>query len=244
MPLVKLAEIPDDTSTQARAYTDPATVERYAEAMRDGEVFLPVVLFRDDNNVLRVGDGYHRIGAARLAGRTTIDAEIRTGGQREARIHNIQANARHGLNFTHADKHRNVGFMLDDPELSTQSDHAIAKRCHVSQPFVSKLRAARRGDNGYHAEGETSDPPLTPEAEAERQEAKELLAELKALWPAFQEFTEALLDIRHYESYRELEYDTFREFVVGEFDTRVWELFEWFETTLAECGLRFVRVVP
>ena len=102
--LVPLDAIPPDTSTQARHGTDPGVVDEYASAMRDGAAFPPVALFRDVAGSVRVGDGFHRVSAARLAGLWSIEAEVRDGGAREALEHSIRSNARHGLRYSNADK--------------------------------------------------------------------------------------------------------------------------------------------
>ena len=159
--LVSLDTISPDASTQARHGTDKAVIADYAEAMREGATFPPVVLFRDADGTIRVGDGFHRIAAARLAGMTGIEAETRDGGAREALGHSILSNARHGLRFNNRDKRRVVGIMIGDPEWSKLSDREIARRCGVSQPFVGKLRPDR-GDNRYQPPD-----PLSPEEQAD-----------------------------------------------------------------------------
>lgn len=47
-----------------------------------------------------------------------------------------------------ADKRRAVMTLLGDPESRQWSDREIARRCQVSQPFVSKLRAAHAASGG------------------------------------------------------------------------------------------------
>jgi ParB-like nuclease domain len=158
--LIRLDSIPDDHATQARDATDSGIVEEYSAAMKDGATFPPVVLFRDQDGTLRIGDGFHRVAAARLAGLDSIEADVRDGSARAALDCSIQANARHGLRFNNRDKRRAVGLLLDDAEWSTLSDREIGRRCGVSQPFVGKLRAERR-DNGYHPAD-----ALTPDEQA------------------------------------------------------------------------------
>lgn len=194
MPIrVKLDEISSDDSTQARVAIDQDTVDRYTEDMKEGAKFPPVTLHRDEDNTLRVGDGFHRIAAARKAGRDSIEAEVLPGGKRDALMYSIEANSRHGLNFSNADKRKIVELMLNDPAFSTDSDRSIAKRCGVSQPFVSSLRKSRQGDNGYHS------GPLTDE---ERAWFAELEAKLEALMPAVKQFWCALTEVRDERLYR------------------------------------------
>lgn len=148
---ILLDTISPDTASQARHEADVDLVEEYAVAMRDGATFPPVVLFRDVDGTLRIGDGFHRVAAAIVAGLGSIDAEIRDGGARAALEHSIQSNARHGARFTNRDKRRIVGIMLNDPEWSQLPDREIGRRCGVSQPFVGKVRT-ERSDNGYQSE--------------------------------------------------------------------------------------------
>lgn len=182
--LVPLDSILSDATTQARHETDQAVAAEYAEAMRDGATFPPVVLYRDGGGTLRVGDGYHRVSAARLAGHAAIDAEVRAGGAMEALEHSIRANARHGLRFTNADKRRAVGLMLDDAEWSRLPDREIARRCGVSQPFVGKIRA-ERGDNGYQS--------LADEIRAHVEKHESCITDMLG---HFKEMLEAMRDVR------------------------------------------------
>src|SRR5262245_56525775 len=74
--LVSLDQIQTDTSSQSRVKVHPAVVRRYAQAMTEqlaegGLRFPPIVLFTDSAHHW-VGDGFHRVLAARQAGLTEI----------------------------------------------------------------------------------------------------------------------------------------------------------------------------
>jgi hypothetical protein len=60
----------DDVNEEHRA-----TVKTYCSAMLAGDQFPPIILVRENDHYL-ISDGTHRIAAARLAGRVTIEAEI------------------------------------------------------------------------------------------------------------------------------------------------------------------------
>jgi ParB-like nuclease domain len=139
---VPLEELAIGEETQARARLNPATVEEYAEAMREGVLFEPVALFTQGDEPYWVADGFHRIKAARQVGFTTIAALVRQGSKREALLYACAANATHGLPRTNADKRKAVETLLRDDEWGTWSDNHIAQHCGVSQPFVSQLRAS------------------------------------------------------------------------------------------------------
>ena len=118
-------------------------VEDYAEDMREGAEFPPVVVFTDDGGTESwVGDGFHRVEAAKRAGLDEIEAEvtIHPHPQRAALLHACGANAAHGWRRTNADKRHAVTTLLKDDEWSGWTDVAIARACNVSSAYVGKLR--------------------------------------------------------------------------------------------------------
>jgi hypothetical protein len=139
---VNLSHIRRDGGTQARADMNQSAIEDYAQAMEAGAKFPPVVLFQDQDTYW-LGDGFHRVAAAIKAGKKGIQADIRQGGQRQARLFALGANSTHGVRRTNADKRLAVSILLDDPEWSRWSDRQIADAIGVSQPFVSAMRKER-----------------------------------------------------------------------------------------------------
>ena len=137
---LSLDSIRTDGGTQARSETAAVTVAEYTDAMREGTVFPAVVVFYDGTDHW-LADGFHRVAAAKAAGRTEVSAEIRKGTRRDAVLHAAGANATHGLRRTNADKRRAVEVLLRDDEWATWSDRKIAKACGVTHPFVAKVRA-------------------------------------------------------------------------------------------------------
>lgn len=148
---VDVGAIRTDGGTQVRAQTDWLVVDEYVHAMREGAIFPPVVVFFDGTTYW-LGDGFHRVEAARRAGVVALGADIRRGTQRDAVLWACGANAAHGLRRTNADKRRAVMTLLEDPDWQLWSDNAIAARCAVSQPFVSGLRPKVSTYNGYKSE--------------------------------------------------------------------------------------------
>jgi hypothetical protein len=146
-----ITNIRTDGGTQPRERLYKVAVAEYAEAIRNGAVLPPVVVF-GDGSAYWLADGFHRLEAARLAGQPDIAAEVHAGSQRDAILFSVGANAQHGLRRTNADKRRAVLKLLEDGEWSKFTDREIARRCGVSQPFVSGLRREFQGesDNGYH----------------------------------------------------------------------------------------------
>jgi hypothetical protein len=128
-----------DGGTQPREALDMHVVAEYAEAMRGGAVFPAVDVFFDGKDYW-LADGFHRLQATQDAGLEEVHANVRAGTQRDALLFSLGANATHGLPRTNADKRRAVTTMLVDDEWQSLSDSEIARRCHVSQPFVGKVR--------------------------------------------------------------------------------------------------------
>ena len=142
--MVPLDRIATDDQGQTRVKVRAAVVREYAAAMTgqlaDGGVrFPPVSLFTDGGGYW-LGDGFHRVLAARAAGLTEIAAEVRPGSQRDAVLYAVGANGAHGLPRTRADKRRAVALVLADPEWSQWSDREIGRRCQVHGNLVSRMR--------------------------------------------------------------------------------------------------------
>ena len=99
---IRLADIRWDADCQTRALVESETVLEYAEAMKDGATFPPIVVFHDSASYW-LADGYHRYLAAKTLARergdeetATISADIRQGSKLDAVRYALSANARHG----------------------------------------------------------------------------------------------------------------------------------------------------
>lgn len=134
-----LSQIRTDGGTQPRAVIDDAVVQDYADAMREGAKFPAVVVFKDGQDHW-LADGFHRVAAAKVARLTEIAADVRPGSRRDAVLYAMGANASHGVRRTNADKRRAVTTLLKDAEWAKWSDREIARRCGVSNAFVSGVR--------------------------------------------------------------------------------------------------------
>lgn len=134
-----------DGGAQMRVEMTENIVQEYAEAMVAGDVFPPIIVFFDGTDHW-LADGYHRTEAAKLLGRTEIDADVRQGTQRDAMLHGIGANAKHGLRRTQADKRKAVTALLADEEWSKWSDRKIAAAAGCDHKTVGKIRRDITGD--------------------------------------------------------------------------------------------------
>ena len=143
MDYLPIDAITIDQRLQARMEKelDMLVVADYAELMRDGVVFPPVVVFYDSLTSTRLlAEGFHRIAAAKQAGFTSISVTVIEGNERAAMLHSLGSNADHGKRRTNADKRYVVETMLKDDQWSAWSDREIGERCKVTHPFVAGIR--------------------------------------------------------------------------------------------------------
>ena len=136
---LSLQKIIIDAGTQSRAKIDENVVAEYADRMKDGDQFPPVIVFTDGQSHW-LADGFHRFFAAKRCAAPGIGCDVREGTLRDAILFSFSANTNHGLRRTAADKRKSVIAMLQDIEWQDWSDREIARHCGVSQPFVSSLR--------------------------------------------------------------------------------------------------------
>jgi hypothetical protein len=162
---VRLDAIEIDTSIQCRATIDTGVVNDYAERMGEGDEFPAIRLFGTKAKAW-IGDGWHRVFAARQQGAKDIAAIVTVGGRVEALKHALGANAQHGNRRTNADKRRAVEIALREfPKLSSR---AVAELCGVSNHMVDDQRPKALGESP-NATRTTSDGrqyPATREAPA------------------------------------------------------------------------------
>lgn len=134
--------------TQARVALRDATIREYAELLTDGSSILPPIIVFTDGSSYWLADGFHRHAAHRLAGRETIRAWVELGSKRDAMLYACQANGKHGLQMSIADKRRAVELMLNDKEIwevlndpddDTWTQRKLARHCGVSHTFVANM---------------------------------------------------------------------------------------------------------
>jgi hypothetical protein len=191
-----LASLVRDPAIQCRAAgTDEAIAAEYAAAIASGAKMPPIVVFKE-GGVFRLADGWHRCRAHEIAGKTEIAAEVRAGGEREARLFAVGANASHGARRTKADRWRAVEMLLRDPAWAVWSDREIAKQAAVDPKFVGPVRAslAPTVDNPQLTERKGADGKIRKlakrktgkrfDATRAAKEATKALAAIAKGWPA------------------------------------------------------------
>lgn len=144
---IEVASIRPDQSAQPRETLNNDRIAEYAEAMKAGDQFPPLVVFRDADGTW-LADGFHRLYAAQQAGKKLVRCIVHPGGLREAILHSVGANATHGQPRSDTDKERAVLRMLSDEIWSTWTDREIAKRCRVSHTYVANIRKKHAADTG------------------------------------------------------------------------------------------------
>lgn len=128
-----------DSEIQPRQQLNQEVVAEYAEVMRQGATFPPVIVFFDGSKYW-LADGFHRVNAKLSIDGYDILVDLKPGSRREAFLYAAGANATHGLRRTNADKRRAITRLLLDDEWSQWSSREIARRCGVDHKTVDKLR--------------------------------------------------------------------------------------------------------
>jgi hypothetical protein len=133
--------------TQPRAGISQSVIDDYYADMTGGAQFPPIEVVFDGTDYW-LWDGFHRFHAWRKNGDRAILAHVRQGTRRDAVLLSVGANATHGFRRTNEDKRRAVMALLHDEEWRQWSDREIARRCAVSNQFVSNVRSELSVNDG------------------------------------------------------------------------------------------------
>jgi len=140
MKKLNLLTIKIDGGTQARVSLNQDVVKEYAESMREGDVFPPVIVFFDGSDYW-LADGFHRYFATKTNAFTSIEADVKNGTLDEAILFAFSANSKRGLSMTFEDNRNIIYAMLRHPEWSKWTNTAIAKHIGVSSMTVGRVKA-------------------------------------------------------------------------------------------------------
>lgn len=193
MKTLNINNIVIDKGTQSREKISEDTVTDYAEAMQAGDQFPPITVFHDGVDYY-LADGFHRLHAVRRIGKTSIQAEVKTGTLRDAILYSLGANRDHGLRRTNADKRKCVQTLLEDFEWGELSVNEMARICGVSPQLVSAVKAEMDGGTkvssvNFNAPKKPKpvklnnviEPPVEPFIAEQDEAVQELLAENQRL---------------------------------------------------------------
>lgn len=134
---LKIESIVLDFRFYPRLAVDDVHVRRLTEALLAGRELPPIIV---EAGGLRCADGFHRISAARRAGRETVQAEIRTyKSDTEFLLDSIRMNANHGRPLAHAECLR-ATILADELGIS----RAVVADCLGVREEILDVRMDRR----------------------------------------------------------------------------------------------------
>jgi phage N-6-adenine-methyltransferase len=132
-----------DGGTQMRESLDAATVERYAEYMTEGAEFPAVVVFYDGSDYW-LADGFHRVHAAKAAGRDSIASDIRSGDRLTAVRFALSANAANGKPRSNGDMRRAYMVAVENKLCKATDAKAIKELLQCSMRWARQLTQEQR----------------------------------------------------------------------------------------------------
>lgn len=143
MKKLNMLNIRIDGGTQARLTLNQDVVKDYAEHMREGAVFPPLIVFHDGAEYW-LADGFHRFFAMRANGTASAECDVRSGTQRDAILFSFGANegSKRGLPPSFEDNRNSIIKMLNDEEWSKWTNTAIAKHIGVSNMTVGRVKSS------------------------------------------------------------------------------------------------------
>ncbi len=156
---LRIAQLKIDTTFQVRAALNLETITEYAEAMKAGANFPPVKVV-NHNGTYILADGFHRVEAARQAGKDIILAEIVDGDESTALEIAVKGNRQHGLRMTSADKRRAIKMVLK--QWLDKSNREIARLVGCTDPTVAAVKQSMQ----KFSNPAPSAAPLSPDEQA------------------------------------------------------------------------------
>lgn len=136
-------------ATQIRESMSTETVDAYAELMKEGVSFPPIIVFEDDTGRYWLADGFHRLEARKktVPGLIHIDVDLRKGSKLEAILYSRRINGAHGLPLTRAAKKHAIVMVLK--ECPDADQKWIAEKAGCTQGYVSQIARELRGEAPY-----------------------------------------------------------------------------------------------
>lgn len=131
---------------QIRFHLDETRVTEYAELMKDGVQFPPILVgefvgYRgpDPDPTYFLLDGFHRLEAAKRAGKTAMIVNVAQVSSNADKIETaLRANSQHGLPLTAEERRRAAMFLIRwYPKETLQK---LARRCGISKSTVARIR--------------------------------------------------------------------------------------------------------
>jgi len=119
-------ETPEDIYTRARGSPWWAHVHAYAEEMKAGAKFPPIMVGEYEGRLIVV-DGYHRVGACKELGVEFINGSIKKYGSIQEIVEDsVKANNHHGIRYTPQDK-AHIARLLEEYGLQREAISELVK---------------------------------------------------------------------------------------------------------------------
>jgi len=115
-----LTDIRIDRGTQPRTELNEDVIAEYAQLLPEGAEFPAITVYFDGTNYW-LADGFHRHWAAKRAN-AELSINVIHGSNRDAVLHSVGANAKHGLRRSNQDKRKAVKTLLLDEKWCQWSD--------------------------------------------------------------------------------------------------------------------------
>jgi len=138
MKQINIHLIRTDGDTQSRISLNQDIVNEYAEHLRDGDAFPPMVVFHDGSDYW-LADGFHRLFALKANGASLVEVDVRAGTVEDAQLFSFSANGKRGLSNSAEDNRNIIIRMLKHPKWSLWSYSEIAKHVGVSRMTVGRV---------------------------------------------------------------------------------------------------------
>jgi hypothetical protein len=145
MKKIEISAIRTDGGTQARLKLDHDVVKEYAECMKDGDKFPPVIVFHDGSEYW-LANGFHRYFATKSNGELEIECEVKQGTLDDAVLYAFSADGRQGLSRSAEDNRNIIIRMIQHPVWGKWSNAEIAKHVGVSKMTVGRVKASLEKD--------------------------------------------------------------------------------------------------
>ena len=140
---VLVSDVQFDIKNYPRTGVNHEVVNEYADAMKGGAKFPPIVVFQDGES-FHLADGAHRLSAHKKMGEARISSDVRKGDQRAALAYAVGANDKHGHRRTSEDKRKAVELVLKDEKWRNRSTNSLAEMCAVSWGTVQSVWKDKR----------------------------------------------------------------------------------------------------
>jgi FtsZ-binding cell division protein ZapB len=138
MKQINIHLIRTDGDTQSRISLNQDIVNEYAEHLRDGDAFPPMVVFHDGSDYW-LADGFHRLFALKANGASLVEVDVRAGTVEDAQLFSFSANGKRGLSNSAEDNRNIIIRMLKHPKWSLWGYSEISKHVGVSRMTVSRI---------------------------------------------------------------------------------------------------------